>query len=284
MELPERLSTDASPSNQTLTSLNEIPLGRFRSIEDTLRSERDQTFKETLPTITDRISPGLNGGLNSINSNNAATKPDGNSNLIRIEQKMNYPQNPVHPRQGKQLSDMSLDMIRKPGINFKKNIVMEARGDSSHSYHDMIKPIHPKENALVKANIKDNKSYNSSVSPRNADFASPQVNNVDPVSAGAKLSVPEINQKQNKKTFIFKKIVGKSNKSEAVDTSNKKITVKGKERSFKQPSIPTIHLSELITLKKINENLGSSKVKRMLHAPTLKLFDLHVYFIIRSIL
>ncbi len=85
----------------------------------------------------------------------------------------------------------------------------------------------------------------------------------------------EIN-KQIRKLFVLKKIISKSKSPESLDPP-KNNEVQVKPLNIKDPlPTPTLQLNELITLKKIKTSITNGVVKRMLHAPSFRIYDIQV--------
>ena len=94
--------------------------------------------------------------------------------------------------------------------------------------------------------------------------------------------INSVNISTKKKIIVFKKLLSKSpeRKVPVIDVSKHLITDATKFlNNFSTPKQPTktkVCLNEMITLKKVRETKSNGIIKRMFHAPSLNIYEVHV--------
>lgn len=83
-------------------------------------------------------------------------------------------------------------------------------------------------------------------------------------------------KRQIKKLIVFKKKASNTMESKFFDTTNDEIKVKLIDKVSNVNTVPVLQLNELITIKKVRNTNRNGVIKRMLHAPSFKIFDVLV--------
>lgn len=81
-------------------------------------------------------------------------------------------------------------------------------------------------------------------------------------------------KKQAKKVVVVKK--SNTSDSRFFDENNEEVKIKLIDKSAILGSIPILQLNELITIKKVKTTVRNGVIKRMLHVPSFKMFDVLV--------
>jgi len=83
-------------------------------------------------------------------------------------------------------------------------------------------------------------------------------------------------KRQIKKMIIFKKKASNTSESKFFISNNDELKLKMMERLSAPNMAPVLQLNELITVKKIKNTAHNGVIKRMLHVPSFRLFDIMV--------
>lgn len=95
--------------------------------------------------------------------------------------------------------------------------------------------------------------------------------------SGRNLSKEDELKKQIKQLVVFKKKASNTSESKFFDAKSEGVKVRLMDNlSGTANSIPVLQLNELITLRKMNTTVRNGIVKRMLHVPSFRMFDILV--------
>ena len=83
-------------------------------------------------------------------------------------------------------------------------------------------------------------------------------------------------KKQLKKLVVFKKKASNTSESKFFDMNSDEVRIKMIDKSALPSTMSVLQLSELITVKKVKTTNRNGVIKRMLHAPSFRLFDILV--------
>jgi len=83
-------------------------------------------------------------------------------------------------------------------------------------------------------------------------------------------------KKQLKKLVVFKKKASNTSESKFFDMNSDDVRIKMIDKSALPSTMSVLQLSELITVKKVKTTNRNGVIKRMLHAPSFRLFDILV--------
>lgn len=83
-------------------------------------------------------------------------------------------------------------------------------------------------------------------------------------------------KKQLKKLVVFKKKASNTSESRFFDMNSDEVRIKMIDKSALPSTMSVLQLSELITVKKLKTTNRNGVIKRMLHAPSFRLFDILV--------
>ena len=278
-EVTGRRSTEGSPQEFLFEGLVEAALNgkqeRVHSSNTNLRhrgSKENVIRPEIITSMSGNISPTSNIGLSNYRS--------VGGNQMQIDTKLVHLVSVPYPRSAtsKPHPNVSLDLKRKASANPKHNVLVDMTEASDYNFKENFRVI-----------LKDNLKLNPSSKERSFIHVNSSVsNNVQPHSASSLVNHGAISNlkliskneeltKQIKKLFIFKKLASSKSPNNVVPTeANEEVRVKVVEKGSKPTIVSSFRLNELITLKKIKTTLNRGALKRMLHAPTFKVYDLQV--------
>ena len=97
------------------------------------------------------------------------------------------------------------------------------------------------------------------------------------VISGRNLSKEDELKKEIKQLVVFKKKASNTSESKFFEARSEGVKVRLMDNlSGSANSIPVLQLNELITLRKMNTTVRNGVVKRMLHVPSFRMFDVLV--------
>jgi len=111
-----------------------------------------------------------------------------------------------------------------------------------------------------------------------ADSEFPPVPDSNNISVMYDISKEDDVKKQLKKMIVFKKKASNTSESKFFYSNNDELKLKLMERISAPNMTPVLQLNELITVKKVKSTDQNGVIKRMLHVPSFRLFDIMVKF------
>ena len=91
-------------------------------------------------------------------------------------------------------------------------------------------------------------------------------------------------KKQIKKLIVFKKKASNTSESKFFDSKNEDVKVKLIDKASMVMAPVKIELNELITIKKVKNTARNGTIRRMLHVPSFKVFDVIVKILLCTVL
>jgi len=265
-------------------SMNEgIDGQRRESRAGNLEVQRLKSAKENLrrpdhfASFSDNISPTSAGGLSNFHPL-SGNRMQIDTRKLSPKLQLNYPRSATNKPQSS-YSNVSLDFKRKNSAqNQKFNALTDMSESTDYNFKENFK-VFTKESIIKKnkeaAPTNGNSLASFSIQANPNPNPNPTTNNTRGGFFGnipsnfKMISKNEDITKQIKKLFVFKKITSKS-----PDTPMEDLRVKVLEKGVKPSVLSSFRLNELITLKKVKMTQNRGAVKRMLHAPTFKIYDL----------
>jgi len=270
--LPESLNEGIDGRHGSESRASNFQDQRLKSAKENLRGpDRFASFSDNLSPTSAGVSNfhPLSGNRMQIDTRKLSPKLQ-----------VNYPRSATNKPNPAGHSNISLDFKRKNSAQNQKFTALTDMSESTdYNFKENFK-VFTKEN-ITKKNKEAASTNINSVASFSIQAAAVANNNNPggffgniPVSSNFKMiSKNEDITKQIKKLFVFKKITSKS-----PDTPMEDIRVKVLEKGIKPSVLSSFRLNELITLKKVKMTQNRGAVKRMLHAPTFKIYDLQVPF------
>ena len=250
------------------------------SLDQRLKSAKENLRRpDHFASFSDNLSPTNGGGLSNfhpLSGNRMQIDTRKLSPKLQLNNN-NYPRSATNKPHQSSYSNISLDFKRKNSAQAQKiNVLTDMSESTDYNFKENFK-VFTKENLSKK-----NKEAVPATNGNSVASFSIQANNNNPggllgnIPTNFKMiSKNEDITKQIKKLFVFKKITSKS-----PDTPIEEMRVKVLEKGIKPSVVSSFRLNELITLKKVKMTQNRGAVKRMLHAPTFKIYDLQVNFLL----
>ena len=238
-----------------------------------------QARAETSVDANNSMSPRSDMRRNS-NFSNFISKMGGKNSLY-LDTKLPYNSNLGYPRSAtnQKAPQINLEVEKRPSISYKNDLLL---AESKENFQ-----ISLKNRAQSRCETRDSVTPYSASANNISGFINGYSNNG--INAGGVSQFKpksEENNKQLKKLFVFKKMPMKIPSSGAIEATNaninnntEEVRVKVIDRVIKPNLMPSIRLNQLITLKKICTTINRGTLKRMLHAPTFKIYDIQVTII-----
>ena len=275
MILPESLNEGIDGRHGSESRANNFNDQRLKSAKENLR--RPDHFA----SFSDNLSPTSAGVSNFHPLSGNRMQIDTRKLSPKLQ--VNYPRSATNKPNPAGHSNISLDFKRKNSAQNQKFIALTDMSESTdYNFKENFK-VFTKENINKKNKeaVTTNGTNANSIASFSIQAAAVANNNTPqgflgniPVSSNFKMiSKNEDITKQIKKLFVFKKMTSKS-----PDTPIEDLRVKVLEKGIKPSVVSSFRLNELITLKKVKMTQNRGAVKRMLHAPTFKIYDLQVLF------